>query len=128
MKKIILLFGLIVAFNAQSQIVVKSLGTDSVTGLQQQINVWQLSIDAVANVVVVVYNIQTLSPNGKVVATGNNTSFTRYNNTSCTPPDMRFNALKEGALGQGIIAKITQDLLPVTSVSDLSKLNQVCPE
>lgn len=120
MKKLFLLFALI-SFTASAQIATKSLGLDTLTGLPLRLSVWQLTIDAKSNIVVVVYNIETLSPSGSVVVyTGENKTYTRTNKDG----DMRFNALKASAPGQGILQIITNDISVVGSMRELYKLNQ----
>ena len=57
----------------------KSLGTNPTTGLEDRIVVWQLTIDAQAEKVVVVYKIETISPTSVVVATSDNMVYERYN-------------------------------------------------
>lgn len=117
MKKLFILFALLIATSSFAQIATKSLGLDTLTGLPQRINVWQLTIDAKSNVIVVVYNIQTLSPNGSVVVyTGDNKSYSRTG--------ARFDALKASSLGQGIIGIITNDISVINTVKDLYKLDQ----
>lgn len=125
MKKILFLFALI-NLSASAQITVKSIGIDSATGLSQQLNVWQLTIDAKSKKIAVVYNIQVLAPNGAVVSTGDNLVYFRYNKPAhdTIPADNRFDLLKASPLGQGIIANIVNDLVPVSTINDLKKLEQ----
>lgn len=117
MKKIIYLIATLtmswVASNAQSAISTKNLGVDSVTGLQQRIEVWQIAIDSKAEVVTIVYQIKTLAPNGSVVATTENRTFTRYNE----PGKMNFNILRDSNVGNAIISMINADLAEYPNLS-----------
>lgn len=67
---------------------IKSLGVNKTTGLEDQLVVWQINIDAQSEKVVVVYYIQTLAPTGVVITKSENKTFERYNR-----PDVLF---KEG--------------------------------
>lgn len=58
---------------------IKSLGIDQESGLEQQISVTQLTIDAEAEMVVIIYRIELLSPNRTIVRRSNPLSYTRYN-------------------------------------------------
>lgn len=131
MKKIIVFLTLITTIVSAQPIAVKSLGTDSLTGLAQRISIWQLTIDSKAEKVVVVYDIETLSPNGKVVATSPVKTYERTNkpavmnaDTVTTPANLKFNELRASQVGQMISGMIAADLVPVITVNDLGKLEQ----
>lgn len=107
--------------------------TNSDLQLDQQIVVWQLTIDAFSEIVVVVYRIETLSPTGVVVSISDNQTYTRYNKAAqidiagneTSSSNMKFDTLRNSALGQGISGLITQDLNLIESlntiVSDLAQ-------
>lgn len=132
MKKLILSLFVLVSMAITAQpIAVKSLGTDTASGLNQQLVVWQLTIDSKAEKVVVVYNIETLSPNGKVVSVGENKTFERYNkpkvinaDSTITPGSYKFTELRNSTVGKMIKGMIEADVKEVNSVSDLKLLDQ----
>lgn len=107
-------------------IATKDIGINPENGLNQRINVWQITIDSKAEVVIVVYNIETLSPNGVVVTTSENKTYTRSNNpeTDTTEANMKYDSLRESTVGQMIKGMIDLNLSIIKSISDLGKLEQ----
>ncbi len=102
--------------------------TNNKLQLDQQIVVWQLTIDAKSEIIVIVYQIETLSPTGIIVATSDNQTYTRYNKqplldadgiTIITQGNMKFDALRSSALGQGIAGLIGSDLNLIKSLDTL---------
>ena len=118
MKKLFLIPFIAFAFNASAQIATKSIGIDSVTGLQQNVVVWQLTIDSKAEKITAVYQIQTVAPNGTVVHTSDNETYTRYNQPErldvkgnvVAPKKFMYDVLKTSAVGQMIAGMIQADL------------------
>lgn len=132
MKKLFLLLFLFASLATIAQpIAVKPIGVDSVTGLNQQLVVWQLTIDSKSEIVVVVYNIETLSPNGKVVSTSENKTYTRYNrkesmrqDSTIIPANLKFTELRNSPVGQMISGMIANDVKVLNSIADLKLLDQ----
>jgi len=131
MKKLFLLFAITLFFSAKSQIVVKPFGIDSVTGLNQQVDVWKLIIDARSKTICVVYNIEAIAPSGSLIPLGSNQNYTRFNqpavmnsDTITIPANMAFDNLKASQVGQMIIGMILKDFAPINSIADLPKLQQ----
>ena len=95
-----------------SQIATKSIGTDSVTGLHQNVNVWSLSINARTSEVFVTYNIETLAPNGIAVYQSPDMIYRRFNKPASggNAADMRYDALSASTVGRMIAGMIASDL------------------
>lgn len=89
-------------------------GVDSVTGLDKQLQVWQLTIDVKSNKIIVVYDIVLVS-NNVVVSVLRTDSYVRDNTTLTT----NFNALRTSSLGQGIAYLINQDIGKINSFETL---------
>lgn len=95
------------------------LGIDVETGLQKEVQVWQINIDGKTETITVVYDIVLLSPVGQPLLILETNSFLRYNrqavldaeNNVIKEENLRFKMLKESPLGQGILGMITADLL-----------------
>lgn len=101
---------------ATTPIATKSLGVDSITGLDKQVQVWQLTIDAKAEKIVVVYDVVLLY-NGKVVSVLSTDMYTRENRPAHTDmagntidADNRFSQYRSSQLGQAIEAMIQQTI------------------
>lgn len=84
----------------------KSIGVNQTTGLEQIVKIHQINIDAKAEKIVVVYDVDTISPTGVVVATESNKTFERFNGEV----NKKFDALRNSPIGQGITALLTSDL------------------
>ena len=108
----IILFCLGWTVSCKAQIATKSIGTDSVTGLQQNVNVWSLSINARTSEVFVTYNIETLAPNGIAVYQGPDMIYRRFNKPASggNAADMRYDALSASSVGRMIAGMIANDL------------------
>ncbi len=108
MKKLFLLLAILTTSFAfgQSPIVTKNIGQDSITGLNQRIEVFQITINSDASLVIVEYRIVTLSPNGTTVVISPSKTFTRFNE----PGKMNFDILRASLVGQTIIGMINADL------------------
>ncbi len=122
MKKIIYLIGILLLFtlaNSAQNITSKNIGTDSVSGLSQKIVIWELGIDAKAHVVTIVYQIETLAPNGTIVSISDNKTYTRFNGLIAN-----YDILQASQVGQEIIGMLNEDLVPVNSTKDLHLLDQ----
>ena len=116
----------------------KSLGIDAESGLEQKLNIWQVTIDAKAELIVVVYTIQTISPTGVVIAESENKTYTRYNQpaipevkneagevaTPEVPAKLAYDGYKNSPIGQGIIALINSTIAKVTNNQELGNLAQ----
>ena len=86
-------------------------GTDSVTGLARQIQVWKLTCDAKSETVSVAYDVVTVLDSGKVASILLTDQYRRYN----ADLNSKFDALRASQAGQDITALITSDLNLITS-------------
>jgi hypothetical protein len=99
-------------------IAVKSLGINKTTGLEEQLHVWQLTIDAKSEVVVVVFDIVTLAPNGEIVKVSETNSYRRYNylgepateDKKEIPANMKFDEYRNSQIGQAISGMIQKTI------------------
>lgn len=104
----------------------KVLETDSETGLDKEIRVVKINIDAETEEIVVFYAIVLASPTGVVMKTLEVSSYKRYNkaavldenNVEVAPANMAYNNLKASAIGQGIVAIVT------STIADYPNLTQ----
>lgn len=94
------------------------LGIDDNTGLNKQLQVWQINIDGKSEVVTVVYDIVLLSPTNKVIQTLSTDNFKRFDRLAQLDEDnnvlmeasLKWTYLKESPLGKGILGMIALDL------------------
>jgi len=96
----------------------KDLGIDEPTGLQKELQVWRIEVDAKAETVNVYYDI-VLKSNGVAAAVvESNKNYLRYNRPAevdaegneIRPANMKFDALRSSPVGQGVEALIQQDI------------------
>jgi hypothetical protein len=84
----------------------KSLGIDQETGLEKKIIIHTLEINSQTEVITVKYQVALVSPTGKIMAVLENGQYTRFN----SPIKQKYNALRDSAIGQGIIQMLGLDL------------------
>ncbi len=138
MKKLIisLSFALTSLCYSQKPLMTKPLGIDPITGLNQQIAIWNFAVNAHASLITIDYTVQTLSPKGLVVSEqgGNYIRFNRdaeyykdkKGNDSIikTPANMQWDKILAGDSGKKMNELIKQTLLPINSLTDIDKLKQ----
>lgn len=116
MKKIILLFAIIFSFTAKAQLATKTLDVDTISGLSQQVNIWQFTADAKARKITVVYDVNLIYPSGIAKI--------QIPNGVYIIQGAAYDAYDASQLGVSIKGLFAGDLTPMTKVSDLPKLQK----
>jgi hypothetical protein len=88
-------------------ITTKSLGINQELGLEQELKVWQVNIDARSEVINVVYEIVTYSPTNTIIKNEYPLQYIRFNDTN---GQMMFDHYRDSVIGQSIISAINQTL------------------
>lgn len=99
-------------------IATKSLGIDDELGLEKQVSVFTILIDAENEKIDVGYVIEILSPKGIVVSKSTKMYYTRRNNVEQRDPEgkliteanMKFDTLRVSQIGKAIEEMIASDL------------------
>lgn len=105
-------------------IATKKIQNDPKTNLEQYINVWQLTIDAKAEIISVVYEVVVVAPNKEVASVKEISNYTRCNIPELVEikdedgkvispkveASLKFNELRDSQLGQTIAAMIQQTI------------------
>lgn len=95
------------------------LGIDKETGLQKKVLIWKIDIDGKTEIITVKYDISLISPTGIVVKIIATNIYRRFNRpavmsedgeTIITPANMKWDQLKDSAIGQGILSMIDLDV------------------
>lgn len=93
----------------------RNIGIDPEIGLEKVLKIWQFTVDAKAEKIVVVYDIDTLSPTGVVVNTQANNTYERYNSET----HAKFDELRDSPIGQGITGLMLGDLQDYPDMAQL---------
>jgi len=96
----------------------KDLGLDEDSGLQKQVQFWNIDINGKTEVVTVKYDIVLLAPKGQVVKILETNQYRRFNRPDILddegnvilPANMKWDQLKESATGKGILEMIDLDV------------------
>lgn len=104
----------------------KSFGIDDETGLEKEIHIWHISINGKEDTINIGYDIVLLSPKGKVVSVVSTNNYNRYNRPAIIedgievkPANMKFDALKNSPVGQGILQMLSADIANIKSFDTL---------
>ena len=89
-------------------ITTKALGVNQELGLEQELRVWRVNIDAKEEVISVIYEIVTYSPTNTIIKSEYPLQYIRFNDTN---GQMMFDNYRNSMIGQGIISAIEQTLL-----------------
>lgn len=90
----------------------RALGTDEKSELNKRLDVAHIHIDAKGERIVVTYDIVLVSPTGLAVSVLETKTYTRHNRqaTADKPANLKFNALRDSLIGQGIIELVSSDI------------------
>ncbi len=106
----------------------KNLGKDVVTDLDRQLQIWQITIDGKSEVILVVYDIVLLAPNGSIAKVESTDNFRRFNRDAVIqdeievkPANLKFDALKLSPVGQAILGMLQLDLNLIQSFETLAE-------
>lgn len=97
-------------------VVVKKFGLDQATGLEKEVSFSSLRIDVLNEVIEVYLDVNLVYPSGKKQRI-NTIVYRRFN----ADGNMKFNALKESAIGQGIISIVQNDFNAITSFETIEQ-------
>lgn len=88
-------------------ITTKALGINQELGLEQELKVWQINIDAKSEVIKVIYEIVTYSPTNTLIKSEYPLQYIRFNDTN---GQMMFDYYRNSLIGQEITSAIEQTL------------------
>lgn len=98
------------------EVVVKSFGIDTETGLEKKLTFSSLRIDILNEVIEIYLDVNLIYPSGKKQRI-NTIVYRRFN----ADGNMKFNELKDSAIGQGIIAVIQNDFNMIQSFGSIEQ-------
>jgi hypothetical protein len=98
------------------EVIIKSFGIDNETGLEKQATFSSLRIDVLNEVIEVYIDINLVYPSGKKQRI-KTIVYRRFN----AEGNMKFNAFKESAIGQGIISIIQNDFNAIQSFKTIEQ-------
>lgn len=108
-------------------ITTKDLGLDKETGLNKELQVWQLLIDTKSEKITVVYDIVLLSPTGLVVSVLETKTYYRYNykggidgGGNKINDNLMFDYYRNSDLGKGIISLIEKTIADYPNVEQIN--------